>query len=152
MRLDSASPLETTVILHCNYEEITALSAGGRALLDEEAPETAYVLAPAEGRARVEALLPRLVGDLSMGSLSEVRGVALAVDAIVAHLRAEMETMVLATHAADEGAVAAYFDFAHALTVANRLDEMVEEMEALIELVTGEPADAETSRSFRFPD
>lgn len=140
------------MILHCNYEEITALSAGGRAFLGEEGAEVSYVLAPAESRARVEALLPRLVGDLSMGTLAEVWGVAMAVDAIVEHLRAEMESMVLATHAADEGAVAAYFDFAHALTVARRLDGMVTEMEALIELVTGEPPDDETARSFRFPD
>ena len=76
----------------------------------------------------------------------------MAVDAIVDHLRAEMEVMVVATHAADEDAVAAYFDFAHALSVGHRLHQMVAEMEALIELVTGEPADTEVARSFRFPD
>jgi hypothetical protein len=75
-----------------------------------------------------------------------------AVRAIVEFLRAEMEATVLATHAADESAVAAYFDFAHALSVFYRLHEMVTEMEALVELVTGEPADAETARTFRFPD
>ena len=140
------------MILHCNYEELTALAAGGRSLLEGESEASSYVLAPAESRARVEALLPRLVGDLSLGTLSEVRGASMAVDAIVDHLRAEMEVMVVATHAADEDAVAAYFDFAHALSVGHRLHQMVAEMEALIELVTGEPADTEVARSFRFPD
>ena len=48
--------------------------------------------------------------------------------------------------------MAAYFDFAHALTVENRLQEMASEMEALIELVTGEVLDEAAVRSFRFPD
>jgi len=140
------------VILRCNYEEITALAAGGRSLLEGDAESRVRVLAPEEGRARVEALLPRLVGDLNLGSLAEVWGVTLAVDTIVEHLRAEMEAVVVATHAADESAVAAYFDFAHALSVSHRIHEMAAEMEALIELVTGEAPDAETARAFRFPE
>ena len=48
--------------------------------------------------------------------------------------------------------MAAYFDFAHALSVAHRLEEMLTEMAALIELVTGEAPDAEAARTFRFPD
>ncbi len=140
------------MILRCNYEEICALRSGAHALLEGEVGISSTVLAPSESRARVEALLPQLDGDLSLTSLQEVRVVALAVDAIVESLRAEMETVVVATHAADEGAVAAYFDFAHALTVSNRLQEMAAEMRALIELVTGEPMDAETARTFRFPD
>jgi hypothetical protein len=63
-----------------------------------------------------------------------------------------MEATVVATHAAGEEAVAAYFDFAHALTVAHRIEELSDEMSALIELVTGHPPDDETARSFRFPD
>ena len=55
------------MILHFNYEEIQALTAGARAYLGEAgAPEPSAVLAPSEGRARVEALLPRLVGDVSV--------------------------------------------------------------------------------------
>lgn len=146
------STRRATVILYCNYEEVRALASGGRSLLDGEAEGLAPVQAPSERRARVEALLPLLVGDVSVGSLAEARGMRKAVDAIVDHLRVEMEATVLATHAADEQAVAAYFDFAHALSVSHRLREMLKEMEALIELVTGAPADAETARSFRFPD
>lgn len=140
------------MILRINYEEVRALKSGGRSLLDGESESPSYVLAPPESRARVEALLPLLEGDLTVATLAELRGVAMAVDAIVEHLRVEMESVVLATHAADESAVAAYFDFAHGLTVAGRLGEMASEMEALIELVTGHPADTEAVASFRFPD
>jgi hypothetical protein len=63
-----------------------------------------------------------------------------------------MESMVLAAHAADEDAVSAYFDFAHGLTVSHRIDEIATEMEAMIELVTGEAPSAEAVRTFRFPD
>lgn len=140
------------MILHCNYEEIRALKSGGRSLLDGDAEASAAVLAPPEHRARVEALLPRLEGDLSVTTLHEMAGVALAVDAILTFLRAEMDAVVLATHAADESAVAAYFDYAHVLTVSHRLHEMAAEMEALIELVTGRAVDGETARTFLFPD
>lgn len=140
------------MILHCNYEELRALRSGGRSLLEGEAEAPSYVLAPPENRARVEALLPRLDGDVSIESLAELRSIEAGVQAIVDFLRAEMEVTVVATHAADEQAVAAYFDFAHVLTVAHRLHELSTEMEALIELVTGEPVDAEAALTFRFPD
>ena len=140
------------MILRCNYEEVRALRSGARSLLEGHVNAAATVLAPSERRARVGALLPQLDGDLSLVTLLEVRGVWLAVHAIVESLRAEMEAVVLATHAADESAVAAYFDFAHALTVEFRLQEMASEMEALIELVTGEAPDESAERSFRFPD
>jgi len=140
------------VILHFNYEELTALRAGAQVFLDREAPGRGGVLAPPEDGARVEALLPRLDGDLSLSSLEELRSVEAAVVAIVECLRVEMESMVVTTHAADEDAVAAYFDFAHGFTVAHRIGEMVAEMEALIELVTGSSPTRETARSFYFPD
>lgn len=140
------------MILHCNYEELQALRAGGRSLLEREGAEHAYVLAPAECRGCVETLMPRLVADLAVPSLSEARVMRTAVEAIVEHLRTEMEAAVVATHAADEGAVAAYFEFAHALCVSHRLERIVGEMEALVELLTGERADEETALTFRFPD
>lgn len=140
------------MILHLSYEELRALESGARAFLGGEAPTAASVLAPPESRVRVEALVPLLHGDLSLSTLSELKGVQIAVDTIVECLREEMEAVVVATHAADEGAVAAYFDFAHAFTTAHRIKEMVAEMEALIELVTGEPPSSATSREFRFPD
>ncbi len=140
------------MILHVNFEELTALRSGARVLLDREDEGEGFVLAPCEERSRVESLLPQLEGDLSVSTLHELRVVQSGVQTIVEGLRSEMEVAVVAMHAADEGAVAAYFDFAHALTVAHRVDEMASEMEALIELVTGAPATDETSRSFLFPD
>jgi hypothetical protein len=142
------------VILRVNYEEIQALRAGARMYLAhaEAAGHRGGVLAPTESRARVEALAARLQGDLSLGTLEELRKFQTGIAAIVESLRVQMESAVLAMHPADESAVAAYFDFAHGLTVASRLREMAEEMEALIELVTGEAPSLETARSFRFPD
>lgn len=140
------------MILHFNYEEIQALRSGARAFLGHEIVSPAAVLAPSETRTHVEALLPRLVGDLSLPTLAELLVVQHAVHAVVESLRVQMESMVLATHAADEDAVSAYFDFAHGLTVSHRVDELVGEMEAMIELVTGEAPTDEAARTFRFPD
>jgi hypothetical protein len=140
------------VILHFNYEELSALKAGAQVCLERGGPDRSTVLAPAETRTHVEALLPRLHGYLSLSTLAEVREVQAAVEAIVECLRVEMESMVVATHAADEWAVSAYFDFAHGFSVAHRLREMAAEMEALIELVTGTAPTAETARTFQFPD
>lgn len=140
------------MILHCNYEELQALRAGGHSFLEEEGVGSAYASALPESRSRVEALLPRLVGDLSVASLADARDLQDALDTIVEHLLVEMETAVLAAHAADEGAVAAYFDYAHALSVSHRLRGVTAEMEALVELLTGEPADDEAALTFRFPE
>ncbi len=139
------------VILHFNYEEIQALKAGARAYLGSAIVPPSAVLAPPETRAHVEALLPRLTGDVSLCTLAEVRVIQSAVTAVVESLRVQMESMVLATHAADEDAVSAYFDFAHALTVSHRIDELVGEMEAMIELVTGEAPTDEVALTFKFP-
>jgi hypothetical protein len=140
------------VILHFNYEELTALKAGARAFLAQEVPGRGNVLAPSEERVHVEALLPRLEGDISLSTLEELRGVESAIVAIVHCLRVEMESAVVATHAADEIAVVAYFDFAHGFSVQHRLSEMASEMEALIELVTGQEPTPASARSFQFPD
>ena len=141
------------MILRCTYEELTALRSGARGLLGEDMGVSAPpVLAPPESRARVEALVPHLSGDLSMNTLEQVRRVETAVGAIVEHLRAEMEAAVVAAHPADELAVSAYFEFAHAISVAQRLADITAEMSALVELVTGEPPTEETARTFEFPD
>ncbi len=140
------------MILYFNYEELRALKAGAQTLLEGESGHCGSVLAPPRSRAQVEALVPRLEGDISLPTLSELRAVSAAVEVLVTCLRVEMEATVLATHAADESAVAAYFDYAHALTVSRRLAEMATEMEALIELVTGEPVTAAAAADFRFPD
>ena len=63
-----------------------------------------------------------------------------------------METLVGDTHPAHEGAVAAYFDYDHSLSVLRRLREMGSEMEAMIEVMTGLPVDGVAEASFHFPD
>ncbi len=140
------------MILHFSYEELRALRAGADVFLEGEGAATGAVLAPSESRARVEALQPLLHGDLSLSTLEELWGVQTAVTAIVECLRAEMESLVVAMHAADEGAVAAYFDFAHAFIVSHRIGELASEMAAMIELVTGSPPTNESARDFQFPD
>ncbi len=140
------------MILHFSYEELRALRTGADAFLEGEGSAAGGVLAPPERRARVEALLPLLRGDLSLSTLEELWGVQSAVSAIVECLRAEMESVVVTLHAADEGAVAAYFDFAHSLIVSHRIGEMASEMSALIELVTGSQPTSEAARDFQFPD
>jgi hypothetical protein len=141
------------MVLACNYEEVTALSHGARALLEESVGDAhSPVAAPTEAREAVEAILPRLTGDLAFTTLAEQQVAELAVDAIVAHLHEAMEVHVVATHPAAEEAVAAYFDFAHALSVLARLQDLGAEMRALVEVMTGRPVDYESSRTFHFPD
>jgi hypothetical protein len=140
------------VILYLSYEEVQALRQGARSFLREEGAGACAVAAPPTARAEVGALEERLVGDLDVNTLAQQRSLASAVSAIVECLRIEMETAVGETHPAHEGAVAAYFEYAHCLSVLARLREMGGEMEALIEVVTGKPADAEIAASFPFED
>lgn len=140
------------MILICNYEEVTALAYGARAFLDEGVVEPGQVAAPTQERGDVEGLLPQLTGDLSFDTLAEQREAERGVLVIVSHLHSTMEQMVTASHPAAEEAVAAYFDYAHALSVLGRLRELGAEMTAMIEIVTGRPARGEILRSFQFPD
>ena len=139
------------MILRCNFEELGALRKGSSMLLGESSVEHAPVVAPPEGREEVEAILPRLTGDLTMETLADQRRVLKGVRAIVAHLKEEMDASVLATHPADESAVSSYFLYAHALAVLKRVWGLGQEMEALIEVVTGAPATPKVAGSFRFP-
>lgn len=140
------------MILYCNYEELTALKAGTRVLLDRAEADSERARLSPRLRADVENLLPLLDGDISLSTLGEVLSVERAVIAIVRHMRVDMETKVVVTHPAEEGAVAAYFDFAHGFVVEHRVREMAAEMEALIELVTGEEPTREAVGSFDFYD
>ena len=139
------------MILTCNYEELSALRSGARAFLDVEVP-TGPVAAPSATRVAVQSLLKRIDGTFSLSTLADVRDFERGVRAVVEHLRAEVDLLVLATHPAAEQSVAAYFEFAHALSVLGRVGDVRQEMHAIIEVVTGEPADEETTRSFVFPD
>ncbi len=141
------------MVLYFTYEELQALRVGARALLGERGVvASSAVMAPPESLVQVEQLLPLLQGDMSFATLVELLNVQTAVTVIVDSLRTEMESAVLATHAADEAAVSAYFDFAHGLAVANRIREMAEEMKGVIELATGVPSSVEAAHTFEFPD
>ena len=140
------------MILHCNYEELRALRSGARAILDATADSDCGKSLSQSGRANVEALLPHLDGDMAFQTLSELQVATAAVETVVACLRVEMDSYVIHTHPAHEGAVAAYFDFAHALAVLGRLREAEHEMEAMIEVMTGGPATDRSAKEFVFPD
>ena len=139
------------MIVACSYEELNALRSGAEGLLDP-GPSGGGVDTPSATRAAVGVLLARLSGDLSLSTLAEQMEVEHAVQAIVGHLRSEMELHVLSAHPAAELSVAAYFDFAHALSVLGRIGEAGEEMRTLVEVMTGTPADGGTIRTFVFPD
>jgi lipoate synthase len=80
------------------------------------------------------------------------RALVSALSSIVECLRVEVETLVCETHPVHEGAVAAHFDYAHSLSVLQRLQEMGSEVEAMIEVVTGLSVDGVVAASFHFPD
>ena len=82
------------MILHCTFEELSAISAGAERVLAEAGSGATVVVAPPEIVADVEALLPRLNGDLSLTSLAEQQSIARAVTYIVAELKQRMDTAV----------------------------------------------------------
>jgi hypothetical protein len=140
------------VILHCTFEELSAVSAGAERVLAEVGSGAAVIVAPPEIVADVEALLPRLNGDLSLTTLGEQQSAARAITYIVAELKQRLDATVLEEHPASEFAVGAYFDYAHALTVQDRVGRIGAEMSAIIELATGRAPTAEAAREFSFPD
>lgn len=141
------------MILHCNFEELRALSAGAEVVRTEVmASSGSAIAAPAEAAALVDALLPRLTGDLSVATLAEQRQVRTAVSAICESLHLRMDESILAHNPAHEEAVNFYFDYAHTRTVLDRLDRMGSEMDAIIELITGQPATDEAAATITFAD
>jgi hypothetical protein len=140
------------MILHCTFEELSALGAGGERVLAEAGSGASVVAAPPEVIADVEALMPRLIGDLSVTTLAEQQSIARAVTFIVAELKQRLDAQILDTHPADEYAVGAYFDYAHALSVQDRVIRVGKEIAAVIELLTGAPPTPDMVRNFTIPD
>lgn len=140
------------MILHCTFEELSAISAGAERVLAEAGSGAAVVVAPPEIVADVEALLPRLNGDFSLNTLAEQQSIARAITYIVAELKHRMDCHIIEEHAAAEYAVGAYFDYAHAMTVQDRVARIGNEMSAIIEVMTGRAPTAEAAREFTFPD
>ncbi|HUP88012.1 MAG TPA: hypothetical protein VM100_01535 [Longimicrobiales bacterium] len=140
------------MILHCTFEELSALSAGGERVLADAGAATSVVVAPPEVIADVEALLPQLVGDVSIHTLAEQQSVARAVTFIVAELKQRMDALILDMHPADEYAVQAYFDYAHSLSVQDRVIRLGKEMTAIFQVMFGHLPTAEDARTFSVPD
>jgi hypothetical protein len=141
------------VILHCNFEELRALTHGADLVLrDAGADRSGAVAAPPEAVALIEQLLPRLGGDLSVETFQEQRSMERAVAAICGNLQKRLEETVVEHSPGHEAAVNYYFDFGYARTVLHRLEQMGAEMRAIIEVASGEPVNKETATTFTFPD
>ena len=141
------------MILNCSFEELRALASGAELIRSPQAHGVdSPVAAPSETLAHVDLLRPRLSAPFSIETLAEQRSVRTAVSAICEELHERLEEKVIEYHPAHEEAVALYFDYAHAFAVLRRVEEMGVEMEAMIELMTGQPATAATATSVTFPD
>ena len=138
------------MILHCNFEELAALTAAATRVLERSA--VAHGVAAPPQLEELEDLLPRLVGDLSIASLADQVRVRSALGLLTDDLRSRMDVVILEQHPAAEDAVLAYFDYAHALSVLRRADALGREMELLVEVLTGEPPASERAQRFTFPD
>ena len=139
------------MILHCAYEELTALGATASRVVSA-AEGGARVAAPPEALADVASLQPRLHGDLSIATLEDQRAIERAVDYLLDELRDRMNEYILTQHVGSEDSINAYFDYAHVYTLRDRVRGVGREMVAMIELMTGAPPTPETARSVTFPD
>lgn len=141
------------MLVRCTYEELTALTAGAERTLEAAASGGGVgVAAPPRELADVEALLAHADGDLELRTLFDQRSVARALDLILATLHRLMESTVLEAYVGAEEAVVAYFDYAHVLTLRERVRHVGEEMEAVIELMSGSRATADVARGITFGD
>lgn len=138
------------MILHWSFEEITAASSGVERVL--EGSGHGGVAAPPRVIADIEALRPRLTGDFTVDTLADARSILRALDCILEEARFRTDRYIIEQHPAAESAVASFFDYAHLLTVQDRLRRMESQMAALIELMSGAPPTEQTALSYQFPD
>jgi len=139
------------MILHCDFEELAALTAAvGRAL--ESAGHDQAVAAPPEAVTDLEALHAHLGGDISIDTLAEQARLRRTVAFLADELRVRMDSTILGQHPAAEDAVLAYFDYARVLSVLLRLDRLGIEMAALVEVMTGQHPSTDSAQQFSFRD
>ncbi|HKJ93076.1 MAG TPA: hypothetical protein VJ957_07900 [Longimicrobiales bacterium] len=139
------------MFLRCSYEELTALTTTARRVLGAAAGGGG-VVAPPEIVAEIEALLPRLDGDVDLTTLAEEWWLERILDYLLTDGKERMDGLILDQYVGAEDAVNAYFDYANVLTVQGKVHEIGREMAVLIELMTGHPPTSETARSVTFPD
>lgn len=138
------------MILHCSFEELSAVTAGAERVL--EGTGSGGVMAPPEVIADIEALLPRLTGDLSVETLAGARSIERAFECILEEARRRTDRFILDQHPAAEAAIASHFEYAHVLVLLDRTRRMVAQMTALIELMSGTAPDERTAATYQFPD
>ncbi|MFP4624485.1 MAG: hypothetical protein ACOC3J_02325 [Gemmatimonadota bacterium] len=135
------------MILRLSFEEITAMNSAARRMLG--GPGEGGVLAPPAALAALESRVP-LEGDISLATVADQLRLLRAVDLVLAHLKRRMDALVVEQYVGSEDAVNAYFDYANVLAVRAKLAEVGEEMEAILELITGESGSGEAD--IVFPD
>lgn len=138
------------MILQCTFEELSVMSAAAERVL--AAAGAGGVAAPAQVITDIEALAPRLTGDIGVHSLSEVNAIQRAARYLLDDARERTDALILEQYPAAEAAVVAYFEYAHILTFLDRTKRISAQMTALIELMTGVPPTEETAREVSFPD
>jgi hypothetical protein len=143
---------EEPVILYLSFEELTALSAEAERALDASASTGHGIAAPPQLLAEVEQFAQLLTGDVAVTTLDQQRSMRRVIDHLLDACRVRMDTLVLDQHPAAEGAVAAYFDYAHVLSASSRVDRLGTEMEVLLQVMTGEDPDSDAGRRFSFPE
>ena len=136
------------MILHCNFEELRALTSASELIVAEAHDQAGGVAAPPEGVVMVENLLPRLTGDVSIETIGDQKRVQKAVGFICNELHRRLDDSIIATSPGNEEALALYFDYGHSRTVLHRLELMGAEMEAIIDLIGGGAA----ATGMTFPD
>lgn len=138
------------MILHCSFEELSAVSAGAERVL--VGTGSGGVMAPPEVIADIEALVPRLTGDISLETLADARAVERALFCILEEARHRTDAFIIEQHPAAEATIASFFDYAHTLTLLDRIRRMCAQMSALIELMSGAPPNERTAATHQFPD
>ncbi len=137
------------MILHCSFEELTALDTAAERVLD--AVDRGGVAAPPEVVPDLEALVPRLDGDISIATLDEQTSIQRAIEYLLADARERTDGFILDEYASAESAISSYFEYAYLLTVLDRVRQIGHEMRTIIEVMTGKPPD-EAARRIPFDD
>lgn len=115
------------MILELTFEEVTALNSAAERMRGSSA---GGVAAPPEAIAALDERLP-LEGDIAVDSAAEQARLLRAVDAVLAHLRNRMDTLILEQYVGADDPVNAYFDYANVLTARHRLVRIGDRLRAV---------------------